>query len=95
MFRTTLNKIKNKNGEFNWLGLKCDIKGLGIQEPDKIAYQAIRVNGKLRKEEFVNGATCVEELDFAPIWLYHVPKKSEQIDLTVDQTGNRNDMFHR
>lgn len=94
MFRTTLNQIKNKSGEFNWLGLKCDIKGLGIQEVDKIAYQAIKVNGETRKEEFINGATSNEELDFAPMWLYHVPKKKEQIDLTEDLTGTRNDMFH-
>ena len=94
MFKTTLDKIKNRNHEFNWIGLKCDIKGLGVKEETKIAYQAIKVNGKLRKEKYLNGATTDEELDIAPKWLYHVPNKKDQIDLTKDQTGNRNSMFH-
>ena len=95
MFKTTENHIKCKNHEFNWVGLQCDIKGVGTQEIKKVAYQAIKVNGITRNEEYLNGATNDEELDYAPLWLYHIPKKKEQIDLTVDQTGSRNDMFHR
>lgn len=95
LFKTSLNEIKNKNGNFNWIGLKCDIKGLGIQETDKIVYQAIKVNGTKRKEEYINGATSDENLDYAPIWLYHVPSKKDQIDLTKDQEGHRNEMFYR
>lgn len=95
MFKTNSNKIIDKSHEFNYIGLECDIKGLGSQQPDKKAYQAIKVNGELRKEEYLNGATRDEELDYAPLWMYHVPKKKEQIDLTVEQEGNRNSMFHR
>lgn len=95
MFRTTESHIKCKNHEFNWLGLQCDIKGVGTEETRKIVYQAIKVNGTVREEEYLNGATNDEELDFAPIWLYHVPKKKDQIDLTIDHEGERNDIFHR
>ena len=68
MFRTTENTIKNKSHEFNWIGLKCDIKGIGTKETKKIAYQAIRVNGQTREEKYINGATTDEELDYAPMW---------------------------
>ena len=95
MFKTSCSKIKNKSHQFNWIGLECDIKGVGTQEDGKIAYQAIRVNGETRKEEYVNGATSDEDLDYAPLWLYHITKKTDQIDLTIDQTGNRNNMFYR
>lgn len=95
MFKTTLDKVKNRSYEFNWLGLKCDIKGLGTKEGTKIAYQAIKVNGKIRKEEYLNGATTNEDLDYAPMWLYHIPNKKDQLDLTTDLTGSRNDIFHR
>ena len=95
MFKTNSNKISDKNKEFNWIGLQCDIKGLGNLQPNKKSYQAIRVNGITRKEEYLNGAKNDDELDYAPLWLYHIPKKREQIDLTQDQTGSRNDMFHR
>lgn len=94
MFRTTLNNIKNKSHEFNWIGLQCDIKGVGTQEADKIAYQAIKVNGEIRDEILIH-CSSDEELDFAPMWLYHVSKVKEQIDFTRDFTGGRNDMFHR
>ena len=94
MFRTSMNKVKNRNKEYNWIGLQCDIKGVGTQENGKTAYQAIKVNGKVRKEEFLNGASKEEELDYAPKWLYHIQKKKDQFDLTEDQTGNRNDLFH-
>ena len=92
MFKTKLDKISCKNHEFNWLGLLCDIKGVGTQEQDKTAYQAIKVNGKIRQEEFLN-CSSDEELDIAPSWLYHVPKKKEQIDLTKDKEGERNTLF--
>lgn len=95
MFKTTENHIKCKNHEFNWIGLQCDIKGVGTQEIKKIAYQAIKVNGITRKEEYLNGATNDEELDYAPIWLYHLSKKKDQVDLTLDHEGERNSMFHR
>ncbi len=92
LFKTNLYEIKNKSHEFNWIGLQCDIKGVGTQE-NKTVYQAIKVNGETRKEEYINGATTDEELDFAPTWLYHVPKKKDQIDLTIDQEGQRNNLF--
>ena len=95
MFKTSFPKIKDNSGQFNWIGLKCDIKGVGTQQYGKENYQAIKVNGKKRKEEYLNGATTDEELDFAPVWLYHVPNKKEQIDLTKDQEGHRNEMFYR
>lgn len=95
MFKTTENHIKCKNHEFNWIGLQCDIKGVGTQEIKKVAYQAIKVNGITRKEEYLNGATNDEELDYAPIWLYHLSKKKDQVDLTLDHEGERNSMFHR
>ena len=94
MFKTTLNNIINKSHEYNWLGLECDIKGIGKQEQGKIAYQAIRVNGIERQEEFIN-CSCDEELDFAPTYLYHIKKTKDQKDLTLDYSGRRNDMFHR
>lgn len=93
MFRTTLNNIKNKSHEFNWLGLQCDIKGIGRQEQGKTAYQAIKVKGEIRKEEFIH-CSSDDELDIAPRWLYHIPKKKDQQDLTLDQEGHRNDLFH-
>lgn len=92
MFKTNLYEIKNKSHEFNWIGLLCDIKGVGTQETNKAVYQAIKVNGELRKEDYIR-CSSDEELDFAPSWLYHVPKKKEQIDLTIDQEGQRNNLF--
>ncbi len=93
LFKTRLNEIKDKSHEFNWIGLQCDIKGVGMQQISKTAYQSIKVDGKTRKEEYLNGATTDEEIDFAPTWLYHIPKKKEQIDLTQDQEGQRNTLF--
>lgn len=93
MFKTSLNTIPNLNHNFNWIGLECDIKGVGLQEDRKSCYQAIKVNGKERKEEYLNGATCDNDLDIAPIWLYHVPKKYESFDLSNFQEGARNDLF--
>lgn len=93
LFKTNLTEIKDDSHIFNWIGLQCDIKGVGTQQTKKTIYQGIKVNGKTRKEEYVNGATTDEELDFAPTWLYHVPKKKDQIDLTIDQEGQRNTLF--
>lgn len=95
MFKTSFGKITDKSHEFNWIGLECDIKGIGTQQDGKKSYQAIRVDGKTRKEEYLNGAKNDDDLDYAPVWLYHIPKKKDQIDLTQDQEGNRNNMFHR
>lgn len=93
MFKTNLNVIPNLNHKFNWIGLECDIKGVGLQEDGKVCYQAIKVNGVERKEEYANGATCDNDLDIAPTWLYHVPKNYEALDLTNFKEGARNDLF--
>lgn len=95
LFKTNRNKITNVTKKYNWLGLKCDIKGVGLAEDGKQCYQAIKVDGILRKETCLNYNINegLEGLDYAPIWLYCSPKNM-QIDLTEDQTGNRNDMFH-
>ena len=93
MFKTALPKVSDHIKEYNWLGIKCDVKACGIKEY-KESYQAIRVNGKDRKEQYMNGATTDDDLDIAPKWLYIVPKKKNQIDLTEDQTGGRNNLFH-
>lgn len=95
MFKTSLSKVSDKNHQFNWIGLECDIKGIGTQQDGKKSYQAIKVDSHTRKEEYLNGAKSDEELDYAPMWLYHIPNKKDQIDLTEDQSGGRNDMFHR
>lgn len=94
LFKTKLNSIKNVSKQYNWIGLKLDVKGVGLDEPNKIAYQVIKINGETRKEEFIN-CSSNEEIDIAPTWLYHIPRKKEQIDLTEDHEGQRNDMFHR
>ena len=95
LFKTNRQKIVNNSHHYNWLGLQCDVKGVGLKEPGKQCYQAIRVNGVLRKETCINCAfeEGIEVLDFAPNWLYQASKK-RQVDLTKDQTGGRNNMFH-
>lgn len=93
MFRTNLKEVKDRNHFFNWIGIECDIKGVGINQEDKECYQAIKVNGIERKEEYLNDATSDEELDLAPEWLYHVPKREDAIDLTIDHEGERNELF--
>lgn len=95
LFKTNREKITNNSKQYNWLGLKCDTKGVGLNEEGKECYQGIKVNGKVRKETPLNHETGEEldVLDYAPIWLYQAPKNM-QMDLTEDQTGCRNDMFH-
>ena len=91
MFRTSLSKVKDAIGTYNWIGLKCDIKACGVEET-KQSYQSMRVNGVPREESLINTDNW-EDIDFAPKWLYEV-KKNDQIDLTQDQTGGRNNLFH-
>lgn len=92
MFRTESPKVLDAIKAFNWIGLKCDVKACGVKEY-KESYQALRVNGIDRKEEYLNGATTDEELDFAPKWLYPIKQKKYWIDLTEEQEGNRNNLF--
>lgn len=91
MFRTSLNKVSDAIGTYNWIGLKCDIKACGVEQ-SKQSYQSIRVNGVSREETLINTDNW-EDIDFAPKWLYAV-KRDGQIDLTVDQSGGRNNFFH-
>lgn len=95
LFKTNKQQITNNSKNFNWLGLKCDVKGVGLKEPTKQCYQAIKVDGILRKETCLNHSIDegIEVLDIAPNWLYQASKK-RQVDLTEDQEGGRNDMFH-
>ncbi len=95
LFKTNKQKITNNSKNFNFLGLKCDVKGVGLTEEGKQCYQGIKVNGILREEICINHNITdgIDVLDYAPIWLYQAPK-NKQIDLTIDQTGGRNDMFH-
>ncbi len=94
LFKTNREKITNNSKNFNWLGLKCDVKGVGLNE-EKQCYQAIKVNGILREEICINHNENdgIDVLDYAPIWLYQAPK-NKQMDLTIDQTGGRNELFH-
>lgn len=95
LFKTNRDDITNNSKQYNWLGLKCDVKGVGLKEDGKQCYQAIKIDGKIRKETPLNHDINdgLEVLDYAPIWLYQAPKNM-QMDLTEDQTGSRNDMFH-
>lgn len=95
LFKTNRNDITNNTKQYNWLGLKCDVKGVGLNEDGKECYQAIKVNGEIREETALDHDINdgLEVLDYAPIWLYQAPKNM-QMDLTEDQTGCRNDMFH-
>ena len=79
MFKTKLDKISCKNHEFNWIGLQCDIKGVGTQEQSKIAYQAIKVNGKIRKEEFVNCSNDDEILSYLEEQNYITTEDEERV----------------
>lgn len=94
LLKTNREKITNNSKNFNWLGLKCDVKGVGLNE-EKQCYQAIKVNGILREEICINHNENdgIDVLDYAPIWLYQAPK-NKQMDLTIDQTGGRNELFH-
>ena len=93
MFKTENPKVPDAIKAFNWIGLKCDVKACGTKEY-KESYQALRVNGIEREEFYINNATCDEELDIAPKWLYTIKKKKDIIDLTEDQEGNRNNLCH-
>lgn len=93
LFKTTYNKVSDGIKVFNWIGLKCDIKACGTKE-NKQSYQAIRVNGVTRDEELINTSDW-DDIDYAPRWLYAISnKKKDQCDLTVDQSGGRNNLFH-
>lgn len=93
MFKTNQPKVPDAIKRFNWIGLKCDVKACGTQEY-KESYQALRVNGKDRIETYINGATNDDELSFAPKWLYPINHKKNDIDLTEEQEGNRNNLFY-
>lgn len=93
MFKTNLDKVSNVIAEFNWIGIQCDVKGCGLKE-NKQSYQAIKVNGEVRKEQYIH-CNSDEELDYAPKWLYPIKNKKDQVDLTIDQTGNRNNFFFK
>ena len=95
LFKTNKQKVVNNSHHYNWLGLQCDVKGVGLKEPGKQCYQAIKVNGVQREETCINHTfdDGIDVLDYAPNWLYQATKK-RQVDLTVDQSGSRNNMFH-
>ena len=93
MFKTTLNKADDSIKTFNWIGLKCDVKACGLKE-NKQSYQSIRVKGVTREEVLINTEDW-DNIDYAPRWMYIVSKnKKDQLDLTEDQTGGRNNLFH-
>lgn len=93
MFKTTLNKAEDAIGMYNWLGLQCDVKACGTKET-KQSYQSMRVNGVPREEIGIN-TDNLDDIDYAPRWMYIVSKsKKDQLDLTQDQTGGRNNLFH-
>lgn len=93
MFKTSLNKCSDFIGMYNWLGLKCDVKGCGTKDK-KQSYQSIRVDGVTREETLINTSDW-DDIDYAPKWMYIVSnKKKDQVDLTEDQQGGRNNLFH-
>ena len=51
------------------------------------------VKGCGRDETLINTDDW-DDLDYAPKWMYIVQPKVKQVDLTVDQTGGRNNLFH-
>ena len=95
LFKTNKPKVTCNSHHYNWLGLQCDVKGVGLKEGEKQCYQAIKVNGVTREETCINHnlEDGIEVLDYAPNWLYQASGK-RQVDLTTDQTGSRNTMFH-
>ena len=93
MFKTTLNKASDYIQMYNWLGLQCDVKACGTKE-QKQSYQTIRLNGETREEVLINTDDW-DSIDYAPRWMYIVSnKKKDQVDLTEDQQGGRNNLFH-
>lgn len=77
-FKTSYKIIPNINKTYNWLGLEIDIKGAGLDEKDKISYESMRVDGVQRVDvgwngvEEISGGLNLDDLDIAPIWLYHL-----------------------
>lgn len=108
MFKTEHGKISDGSGP-NWLGIDCDLKGVGTDQPRKINCQVIRLHDEDRPEEYIgfdkmraeDGSLDVtdDDLDYAPFYLYHTPKAARE---TVDQAlgmasgdgGGRNNWFH-
>ena len=52
MFRTEASKISDGSGP-NWLGIDCDLKGVGVDQPRKINCQVIRLHDEDRPEEYL------------------------------------------
>lgn len=93
LFKTDKAKITDGSHGYNWLGIEGDCKGCGIKDTKKPGIQAIKVMGKQRLEEYLGGISKDNDIQLAPKWLYKA-SKNRQIDLTTDQTGSRNSMFH-
>lgn len=72
LFKTNRNDITNNNKQYNWLGLKCDVKGVGLNENGKICYQCIKVDGNTREEIAINHNVSegLEVLDYAHLYGY-------------------------
>lgn len=108
MFRTDRGKISDGSGP-NWLGLDCDLKGVGLDQPRKVNCQVIRLHDEDRLEEYLgfdkdkatDGSLDINDadLDLAPFYMYHTPKSAKE---TVEQAlgmasgdgGGRNNWFH-
>lgn len=93
MFKTNVDKISDTSHAYSWIGLEFDIKGKGLKQDKKECYQAMKLFGKERKEIYLGDATSDDDLDYAPKWMYLASPKCQK-DLTIDQTGGRNSMFH-
>lgn len=108
MFKTERGKISDGSGP-NWLGIDCDLKGVGSDQPRKINCQVIRLHDKDRPEEYIgfdkmraeDGSLDItdDDLDYAPFYLYHVPKAAKEIvgqalGMTSGDGGGRNNWFH-
>lgn len=93
MFRTNVDKISDTSHAYSWIGLEFDVKGKGLKQDKKECYQVMKLFGKERKEIYLGGATSDADLDIAPKWMYLASPKCQK-DLTQDQTGGRNSMFH-
>lgn len=108
MFKTERGKISDGSGP-NWLGVDCDLKGVGSDQPRKINCQVMRLHDKDRPEEYIgfdkmraeDGSLDItdDDLDYAPFYLYHVPKAAKEIvgqalGMTSGDGGGRNNWFH-
>lgn len=84
-FKTHHKTLPNLNHKYNWIGMEIDIKGAGLEEREKISYESMRVEGKLREdvgwdgEREVAGGISLKDLDYAPLWLYHLPAELRNI----------------